>query len=120
MLIVIFETEVRNQILATDPAECILSFIGVNLAGSDLRIIIQQTALKVAQGLVYGSRPMEDFCLPTPDQTIRDAPLLRCKLWISSISISALSILVRPSLTFGPLMRRTYSGSKTAFIGRIA
>ena len=36
------------------------------------------------------------------------------------MSMSALSILVSASLTLGPLMRRIYSGSNTAFIGRMA
>ena len=55
-----------------------------------------------------------------PVRTRRDAFCVWRNCSMSSISMCALSILVRASLTFGPLMLRMYSRSKTAFIGLIA
>ena len=95
--------------------------VGVDLARSDLRIVLHQAALEILQRLVHGAGPVEHFGGSAPDHhQARDVirGLRNCSM--SSMSICALSILEPLVSRSGPLMRRIYSGSNTAFIGRMA
>ena len=94
--------------------------ISVNLAGRDLRIVLLQAAFEILQRLMHGARLVENFGGPAPDHHQALTPLVFAELPDVVHQHFRLVHLGAACFTLGPLMRRMYSGSNTAFIGLMA